>query len=156
MPKNDLSERFEGTWNGEAVKSKRVWSGYRFTDDECERLLSGEEIEIEAVSSRTGKPFKCVGKLANLTYNGVSYVGFERVRFVNEGAGPGNPVPDGETPGPDGWCRYTFTDEERSDLLAGKTIRVIKKFIGQSGRAFSAEVRWNAATSSVEIVNFLK
>lgn len=156
MPKNDKSERFEGTWDGEAVKPKRAWSGHRFTDEECERLLAGEEIEIEAVSGRTGKPFKCRGKLARLNYNGVSYVGFDRIEFVNEGAGPGNPVPAGSQPGPDGWCRYTFTDEEKADLLAGKTVRVIKKFIGQSGRAFSAEVRWNAAESRIEVVDFLK
>lgn len=156
MPKNDMTERFEGTWEGEQVSCKRVWSGHRFTDDECEKLLNGEEIEIEAHSARTGKPFKCAGKLARLTYNDTSYIGFDRRRFINEGAGPGNPVPEGEAPGPEGWCRYTFSDAERADLLAGKTVRVIKKFVGRSGRAFSAEVRWNSAEGQIELVTFLK
>lgn len=143
----EQTERFDGTWNGQEVHPKRVWSGHRFTDEECDKLLAGEEIEIEAVSVKTGKGFRCAGRLANLEYNGQGYVGFERTRFIN-----GSDNQDG----PDGWCKYTFTDSERADLAAGKTVKVMKKFIGKSGRAFSAEVRWNKDSGQVEIVEFLK
>ena len=41
-------ERVEGTFNGEEIKFKRVWAEHRFTDEEVEKLLSGEEITFEA------------------------------------------------------------------------------------------------------------
>ena len=136
-------ERFEGKWKGQDVHPKREWSGHRFTDDECEKLLAGEEIEITAVSAKTGKEFKCAGKLSQQEYNGNQFVGFERTRFISDG--------------PTSWCQYTFTDKERSDLLAGKTVKIMgKKFVGKSGRGFSAEVKWNAKDGKIEIVEFLK
>lgn len=134
-------ERFEGTWNGQEVHPKRVWSGHRFTDEECEKLLNGEEIEIEAVSAKTGKGFRCLGKLSQQTYNGREYVGFERIKFLNDG--------------PTSWCKYTFTDQEKADLLAGKTVKGTK-FIGQSGRAFKAEVKWDPKEEKIVPVEFLK
>ena len=45
--------------------------------------VAGEEITIEAVSQKTGKKFKCKGKLENQTYNGNSFVGFKNTGFVN-------------------------------------------------------------------------
>lgn len=141
MAENENIERFDGTWNGEEVHPKRVWSGHRFTDAEVQDLLDGKEIEIEAVSARTGKAFKCAGKLSRQTYNGQEYVGFERLRFVNDG--------------PTSWCKYTFTDEERKDLLAGKTVKG-SKFVGKSGRAFKAEVKWDATAEKIEVVEFIK
>ena len=137
----EQAERFEGTWNGEDVHPKRTWSGHRFTDEECEKLLKGEEIEIEAVSAKTGKTFRCAGRLSRQTYNGNEFVGFERTRFVNDG--------------PTSWCKYAFTDQERADLLAGKTVKGTK-FVGKSGRQFKAEVKWNAKDEKIEIVEFIK
>ena len=80
---SDDAERFEGVWKKKKVTPKRIWSGYRFTDEECQKLLAGEEITIEAVSQKTGKKFKCKGKLENQTYNGNSFVGFKNTGFVN-------------------------------------------------------------------------
>ena len=139
MADQERVERFEGEWNGEEVHPKRVYSGHRFTDEEVERLLDGEEIEIECTSA-AGKPYKCAGKLANLNYNGQDYVGFERTRFVNDG--------------PTSWCKYTFTDKEKADLLAGKTVKGTK-FVGKSGKAFKAEVKWNKKDEKIEVVEFL-
>ena len=139
-------ERFTGTWavNGEEVNPKRTWSGHRFTDSECEQLLNGDEITIEAVSSKTGKPFKCKGKLANLEYNGKSYIGFNNTGFVNDNAG-----------GPTSWCKYEFTEDEKKDLLAGKIITG-KKFIGKSGKAFKAKVKWDDKEKKIVLVEFVK
>ena len=142
MAETEQVERFEGTWNGEEVHPKRTWSGHRFTDDEVKKLLNGETITIEAISAKNGKPFKCRGKLANLEYNGKSFVGFERTEFVNDD-------------GPTSWCKYTFTDEEKKALLAGKNVKGTK-FIGKSGKAFKAEVKWNANEGKIEVVEFLK
>lgn len=133
-------ERFEGEWNGEEVHPKRVWSGHRFTDEEVKKLLNGEEIEIEAVS-KDNKPYRCKGKLANQTYNGNDFVGFMRTGFVNSG--------------PSQWCKYVFTPDEKQDLLDGKTVTGTK-FVGKSGKAFKAKVKWNAKDEKIEVVEFIK
>ena len=57
--------------------------------------------------------------------------------------------------GPTSWCKYTFTDEEKKALLAGKNVKGTK-FIGKSGKAFKAEVKWNANEGKIEVVEFLK
>ena len=41
--------------------------------------LSGVD---KCVSAKSGKPFKCKGKLANLEYNGAKYVGFDRTGWA--------------------------------------------------------------------------
>ena len=140
MAQEEQAERFEGTWNGEDVHPKRVWSGHRFTDDEIEKLLNGEEITIDAVSS-DGKPYRCKGKLAKQEYNGNEFIGFSRTAFVNDG--------------PNSWCKYTFTADEKADLLAGKTVKGTK-FIGKSGKTFKAIVKWNAKDEKIEVVEFVK
>ena len=46
----DPNERFEGFWNGQEVKPKRVWSGHRFTDDEIanvSRLTHANKLSID-------------------------------------------------------------------------------------------------------------
>lgn len=139
------AERFTGTWKGREVSPKREWSGHRFTDAECDALLCGETIEIEAKSAKTGNTFRCKGKLSEQTYNGKKFVGFERTEFVNSGGG-------GNANGPDGWCKHTFTDKERQALLAGKTVKC-KSFVGKSGKKFGAEVKW--ANGKIEVVAWL-
>ena len=131
---NDV-ERYEGTWNGKAVKFKRSWSGHNFTDEECEKLCNGEEIEIEAVSSKSGKTFRCTGKLANLTYNGRKYVGFENTGFVNASGGKsGGGIPDE-------WCQHKFTDDEKALLETGMSVEC-DDFVSKKGSKFSAKVRY--------------
>lgn len=143
MAETEQAERFEGTWakTGEEVHPKRTWSGHRFTDEECEKLLAGEEITIEATSAKTGKPFRCKGKLSEQEYNGNSFVGFERTEFVNDG--------------PTSWCKYQFTDDEKKALKAGKTVKG-SKFVGKTGKAFKAEVKWNDKEQKIEVVEFIK
>jgi DNA topoisomerase-3 len=131
---NDV-ERYEGTWNGKAVKFKRSWSGHNFTDEECEKLCNGEEIEIEAVSSKSGKTFRCTGKLANLTYNGRKYVGFDNTGFVNASGGKsGGGIPDE-------WCQHKFTDDEKALLETGMSVEC-DDFVSKKGSKFSAKVRY--------------
>lgn len=140
------AERFTGIWNGKEVSPKREWSGHRFTDEECADLLAGKEIIIDCVSAKTGNPFRCKGRLADLKYNGKSYVGFDRTEFVNgSGSSSGS--------GPDGWCKHTFTDKERADLVAGKEVSC-KSFIGKSGKKFGAKVKWE--NGKIEVVEWLR
>jgi DNA topoisomerase-3 len=130
---NDV-ERYEGTWNGKTVKFKRSWSGHDFTDEECEKLCNGEEIEIEAVSAKSGKTFRCTGKLSNLTYKGKSYVGFENTGFVNASGGKSGGIPDE-------WCQHKFTDDEKALLETGMCVEC-DDFVSKKGSKFSAKVHW--------------
>lgn len=127
-------ERYEGTFNGKSVKFKREWSGHKFTDDECERLCNGEEIEIEAVSSKSGKPFKCTGVLAEQDYNGKKYFGFKSTGFVNS-AGKSNGVPDE-------WCGHKFTDAEKTILESGLSVEANDFVSKKSGKTFSCKVHY--------------
>lgn len=137
-------ERAKGTWNGKEVSFKRVWSGHEFTDDEVEALLNGEEITIECVSAKSGKPFKCKGKLADLEYNGKAYVGFDKTEFVNDGNGSASADRvSGTWNGKEVsfkrvWSGHTFTDAEIKDLLAGKEI-TIEGVSAKSGKTFKCK-----------------
>lgn len=64
-----------GKWKRKEIRFKRVFSGHRFTDDECKDLLAGKTISFDAVSA-SGKSYKAEGKLAEQTYQGRKYVGF--------------------------------------------------------------------------------
>lgn len=133
MSGNTDVERYEGTWNGQSVKFKKEWSGHKFTDEECEKLCNGEEIEIEAVSSKTGKSFKCKGKLEEQEYNGRTYVGFKSTGFVNAA---------GKTGGvPDEWCQHKFTDDEKSLLESGMSVQC-DDFVSKAGKKFSAKIHY--------------
>lgn len=128
MAGTQAADRYEGTWNGQDVKFKRTWSGHDFTDAECEALCRGETIEIEAVSSKTGKPFKCKGKLENQSFNGRDFVGF-KADF-----GSSNGVPDE-------WCKHKFTADEKQLLESGMSVEC-DDFVSKAGKKFSAKVRY--------------
>lgn len=163
-----MDEYFSGLWMGREVSVKRTWSGHYFTDDEIVELLAGNEIEIDAASPRTGEKFRCAGLLSEQGLEGSEFVGFERTRFIEDESGPPDD-PDDDVPdeienqdgiGPmsidDPWCGYVFSYDEQEQLLAGKTVTKKKAFIAESGRQFSAEVRWDKALSKICVVEFLR
>lgn len=139
MQATNPADYCEGMWNGKDIQFKKSWSGHDFTDDECQRLLAGEEIEIEA-TGKSGKPFKCKGKLSIQTYNGHKYVGFENTGFVNDGNAPAaSDRCSGTWNGRDvsfkkSWSGHDFTDEECEKLLAGEEIEI--EATGKSGKPF--------------------
>lgn len=73
----DTLERFSGIWNDKEVSIKKVWSGHEFTPEEQTKLLAGETIKFTAVSQKTGVEYKAKGKLAELSYEGRTFVGFK-------------------------------------------------------------------------------
>lgn len=122
-------EKYSGTWNGEDVSFNREFSGHRFTDEECAKLLAGEVISFPAVSGKTGKEYTAIGKLERGTYNGHSYVGFK----LDFNAG-GPKIPDM-------WCQHKFTDDERTMLEAGKRV-FIENMVSKKGNVFSAYLKY--------------
>lgn len=138
------AEKCTGDWNGKEISFKRAWSGHRFTDEECEKLLAGEYVEIEAVSAKSGKPFKYKGHLEWDTYNGHKYVAFKG-DFVKDGNAPGGDAEyfEGTWKKQDVkvkrvWSGHRFTDDEVADLLAGKEI-TIKAKSAKTGKTFTCK-----------------
>lgn len=64
-----------GNWNGKEVRFKRVWGGYRFTEEEIDTLLNGQEIRFRHTMNGN-KEQDIVGKLKELEYKGTKYIGF--------------------------------------------------------------------------------
>lgn len=130
----DEKEKYEGVWNGKNVRFNRVWSGHRFSDDECEALCRGEEITVSGlVSKTTGNIYAVKGKLSNQEYNGAKFVGFERTGFADRSDGV-----------PAAWCGHTFTDDEKKKLEAGESIFCKNLKSKKTGKTFDATLTYDA------------
>lgn len=76
----------EQTYNGKnyygfgGKSFNRKWSSHRFTDDEIDRLINGEEISF-MYTAKTGKEYEAVGKLESGEYNGKPTYGFKNHAF---------------------------------------------------------------------------
>lgn len=125
VPKEKYTGKFKGK---KEVRFNRVWSNYRFTDEECEALLRGEEIEITAVSSSTGEIFNVCGKLAENEYKGNKFYGF---------------TPDfSKKVIPPIYLSHEFTEDEKKKLYAGTIIHV-DNLKNKVGYEFSAGVKYD-------------
>lgn len=65
-----------GVWRGHDVTFKGSFGDHKFTQAELDELLAGHNIEF-AFTTKSGKQMTVHGKLANKTYEGHSFVGFE-------------------------------------------------------------------------------
>lgn len=135
---SETKEKYEGMWNGKPVSFNRDFSGHRFTDEECEALCNGDEIEVHGlVSAKTGNTYAVKGKLNNLTYNGNKYVGFERLGFC-------------DTKGvPRAWCGHAFTDEEKKSLESGCEIYIEGLKSSSTGKIFNAHLKFDSKTNKI-------
>lgn len=131
-------ERAEGTWSqtGKPVAFSRVWGGYRFSDEDVQNLLDGNVISFEGTST-DGKKFDVYGKLANGTFQGRKFIGFQKLGFGKVDA-QGNAVLPGQFLG------HQFTDAEKKALLAGEKISVAG-LVGKSGKPFTGDLQWGEA-----------
>ena len=126
-PSVEAAEKFEGVWKKKKVSVKRVWSGHRFTDEECEKLLAGETIEVPGILAKNGNTYTAVGKLSEQTFNGRKYVGFERTGF---GSGGLQGIPRA-------WCGHLFTDAEKKNLEAGRPVEISDAVSKKTGKKFT-------------------
>lgn len=119
-----------GVWNGEEIKFKRSFMNYAFTDEDCDRLLAGEDISF-TVQGEKG-PMQVSGKLERQKApNGAEYVGIKARFPLREGYVRG--TFKGETVTIKGsWSNHKFTDEELKRLFAGETIAI--NYTQQSGK----------------------
>lgn len=127
-------EKYEGTWNGKQVKFNREYAGHRFTDEECEALCRGEEIEVLGlVSAKTGNTYGVKGRLSEQEYNGHKFIGFERTGFADSGSKDGVPS---------SWCGHKFTDDEIKSLESGCEI-FVENLKSKKGSTFSANLKYD-------------
>lgn len=122
-------EKYRGNFKGKPVAFNIEWGGHRFTEDECQRLLAGESIVIDAVS-RKGDPMRVKGNLAEQEYNGHKFYGFNRLEFVNDGSVPKK------------FSGHTFTDDEYTLLCAGKSLH-LENLVSRKGSKYSATIHWD-------------
>ena len=129
-------EKYEGMWNGEPVKFNRVWRGHRFTDEECEALCNGENVEVRGIiSPKTGHEYGVSGHLDNLVFTDKEsgdtrdYIGFKQDKFLPR-------------PIPDVWCQHAFTQAEKQALEKGDAVS-IEDAVSKAGKKFKCRIRYN-------------
>lgn len=112
----------KGTWNNREVAFNRHYGSHRFSDDEVEELLNGDEITIE-LKTKDGKTVKAKGKLAEQTYKGKKFIGFSG-QMIREGYVSG--VWNGQKVTVKGsYMDYKFTPEEMQQLFDGESVDFI-------------------------------
>lgn len=127
----EVKEKATGMFNGKAIKFNRQWSNHRFTDEEVEKLLNGEEIEIyDLISKDKGTTYGVRGKLAEQEYNGHKFYGFKRLGFANK---PGVP---------DQFAGYKFSDDEKFELENGGIVECVG-CVSKGGNNFDTQVRYD-------------
>ena len=119
---------------GETVSFKIVWGGHKFTEEEQEALLRGDEIRFSYVTGK-GNNAEAAGVLAEQEYNGHSYWGFKKKDTI-----------------PSSWCGHQFTDEEIAALENGLVVEASDFMSKKTGKTFATKVTWEEdATGTMRI-----
>lgn len=144
---NENVQKINGTWKGTPISIKPSFGGHEFTAEERTKLFNDEMIEFDAVSSKTGKPYKAKGKIEKYTYQGNEYIGFKLIldndqveRFSGKWNGQDVNVKRV-------WSGHRFTDDEVQQLLADKVIsfETVSKKTGNkyTAKGKLANQEWN-------------
>lgn len=135
-----VKEKMTGTTvEGKEVEFSREFDGYRFSDEEVEKLLAGETIVIWPTSKK-GNKYGAKGKFGEGTMNGTKYYGFQLLGFVDD-------VDDNGVPKK--MAGATFTDDERKRLAAGERIERDGFWSPKKKKSFSAGVVFDAASGKL-------
>ena len=123
----------------EQVSFNREWGTiHRFTDEEVEKLLAGEEIKF-AAKSRAGKDYTAKGKLAKQEFerdgNVFPFWGFKL----------------SEDSVPDYWCGHQFTDEEK-EILSNNGNVYLQDCTSKGGKSFACTVKWDMKDGRKKII----
>lgn len=110
-----VAEKAMGTWNGETVKIPVSHGGHVFTKDELDRLFSGETVSFTGQDFNKN-PIPVSVKLANMTYKGKPYVGFQDMAY-HYGTFKGEEIKFKRT-----YMGYSFSEDECRRLLGGEEL----------------------------------
>lgn len=109
-----------------------AWCKHEFTAEEVKTLLAGKEVVRDDWIGKVGRPFSCA----------VTWDTAEKKIVPDFGS-------DDEPPR--SWCQVTFTEKQRKDLAAGKTI-MGKGFVSKAGKPFDVKVAWKTEKGKKRIV----
>lgn len=139
----EKKEKFDGIWNGKEISFTREWGGHRFTDDECEELLEGNEIKIEDLVNASGVTYGVIGKLSEQSFKGHKFVGFERTSFISDGKDHGSSADKYQGTWKNKkvsfkreYCGYKFSDAECEALCDGKEIEILGLVSKSTGKTY--------------------
>lgn len=68
-PKDASVEKYIGVWNGNLISFSRNFREHRFTDEECEKLLNGESVDIYHLGNHAKYGVRV--KLEEVTFEGI-------------------------------------------------------------------------------------
>lgn len=123
-------EYYYGEWKGEEVRFKRSFMTHDFTDEECERLIKGENVSIE-VKSREGLA-TLTGELAKQKApNGAEFVGYKAVWPLRDGYVK-RTFKGQEIEFKGSFSDHVFTEGELDRLVAGEVVNV--EFTTKNGK----------------------
>ena len=108
------TERFQAVIDDKPGNPKRVWAGYRFSDEECEALARGEYIEFD-YTSKAGKLCHANGCLKWDVYTTPEGEEKPYLGFANEAFAKSEGVPDH-------WSVNKLTSDEIAMLEAGQDV----------------------------------
>lgn len=124
MEEAKKTEKVEGYFQKDGIKVifNRIWAGHRFTDDEVESLLAGDEITFSGKYD-SGRDYAVKGILQKQTYKGRAYYGFMKTGSPDKVSGVF--IPEGKTiEFRKKWGAYSFNEDDIQKLLAGETITI--------------------------------
>lgn len=136
-----VKEKASGTLQttGSTVSFNKEWSGHTFTDSEVTVLLAGETITIEAISSKTGKPFIVKGKLEEQQFKGVKgTIDFWGFKPQFEERKKASDMTAQTAPFKPEWSQHKFTKAEETALRNGETVNI--DAISKAGKPYSVDV----------------
>lgn len=130
-----------GVFGGEEIKFKRTFMGHRFSDEECETLLSGGTVAFTG-TNREGQAQELSGKLEKQkTESGTTYWGV-KVQFpLREGYVRGV-FKKQEATIKGSWSDHVFTQDEVDRLFAGETISVLYTAKDGHQKTASGKLEW--------------
>lgn len=108
----EKAQKAQGSWHGKTVKIPMSHAGHVFTKDELDRLFADETVTFEGLDFNKN-PIQVSVKLADMTYNGKPYVGFQDQAYCY-GTFKGEEIKFKRT-----YMKHTFTDAECNSLLSG-------------------------------------
>lgn len=74
-------EKYHGIWQGESIEFKRNFRGHRFTDEECQALCRGENIEVHNIEGKYGV-YAVQGHLTSLNMGFYTLYKFDAIDTV--------------------------------------------------------------------------
>lgn len=134
MAKEKITHTFGPT--GQEITFSSEWSGHAFTEDEIASMMNGETIEIEAISSKSGKPYTVKGTMAEQTYDGRKFWGFKPQFEARKKA---EDMTAQEAPFKAEWSGHKFTKDEEQRLRDGERVE-IEAVSARTGNTFTTEV----------------